>query len=67
MWISNALHHLWCEGGQCYSDGEECVCKLCGCAGVEKCHLLTCEWANCEQLHVNRDNFQQIVKGASYL
>ena len=26
---------------------EECVCKLCGCAGVEKYHLLRCVWANC--------------------
>ena len=41
---------------------EECLCKFCGCAGVEKYHLLTCERANCGQLQVNRDNILQIVK-----
>ena len=45
MWLSNGLHHLWCETGPCYVAREECTCKLCGCAGVGKCHLLTCEWA----------------------
>ena len=24
--------------------------------------LLTCEWANCEQLHVNMETIRQIVK-----
>ena len=38
MWISNGLHHLWCEAGQCYVVSEECACKFCGCAGVEKYH-----------------------------
>ncbi len=60
MWLSNGLHHLWCEAGQCYFVSEECACKFCGCAGVDKCHLLRCEWASCEQM--NRDNIQQIVK-----
>ena len=46
MWISNGLHHLWCEAGQCYVASEECACKFCGCA----------------ELHVNRDNLRQIVK-----
>ena len=63
MWISNVLHHLWCEAGQCYSVSEACVCKLCGSAGVKKYHLLRCEWANCGQLLVNRDNIRQIIKG----
>ena len=62
MWISNGLHHLWCEAEQCYVVSEECLCRFCGCAGVEKYHLLRCEWANCEQLHVNRDNIWLIVK-----
>ena len=48
MWLSNGLHH------------EECACKFCGCAGVDKFHLLRCEWASCE--HMNRDNIQEIVK-----
>ena len=60
MWLSNGLHHLWCEAGQCYFVSEECACKFCGCAGVDKYHLLRCEWASCEQM--NRDNIQQIVK-----
>ena len=30
-------------------------------AVLEKYHLLMCEWANCGQLRVNRDNIQQIV------
>ena len=38
---------------------EECACKFCGCAGVDKFHLLRCEWASCEQM--NMDNIQQIV------
>ena len=61
MWISNGLHQLWCEAEQCYVVSS---CRFCGCAGVEKYHLLRCvsEWANCEQLHVNRENIQQIVK-----
>ena len=41
---------------------DECACKFGGCAGVRKYHLLTCEWANCEQLHVNRENIRLIVK-----
>ena len=61
MWISNGLHHLWCEAEQCYVVSEECACRFCGCAGVEKYHLLTGEWANGEELHVNRENIQQIV------
>ena len=61
MWLSNGLHHLWCEAGQCYVLSEECAGRFCGCAGVEKYHLLTCEWASCEQLHVNRDSIQQVV------
>ena len=36
--------------------------KSCGCAGVEKYHLLRCERDNCEQIHVNRDNSRYIVK-----
>ena len=38
MWLSNGLHHLflWCEAGQCYFVSEECACKFCGCAGVDK-------------------------------
>ena len=56
MWISNGLHHLWCEAGQCYVVSEAGACTFCGCAGVQKYHLLTREWANCEQLHVNREN-----------
>ena len=60
MWLSNGLHHLWCGAGQCYFVSEECACKFCGCAGVDKFHLLRCEWASCEQM--NMDNIQQIVK-----
>ena len=45
MWLSNGLHHLWCETRQCNVAREECTCKFCGFAGVDKCHLLTCEWA----------------------
>ena len=60
MWLSNGLHHLWCGARQCYFVSEECACKFCGCAGVDKFHLLRCEWASCEQM--NRDNIQQIVK-----
>ena len=45
MWLSNGLHHLWCETGPCYVAREECTCTFCGCAGVGKCHMLTCEWA----------------------
>ena len=26
--MSNGLHHRWCEGGDCYSVSEECVCVL---------------------------------------
>ena len=33
---------------------------ICGCSGVDKFHLLGCEWASCEQM--NMDNIQQIVK-----
>ena len=36
MWISNGLHHLWCEADQCYVVSEECECKFCGCAAVQK-------------------------------
>ena len=25
MWLSNGLHHLWCETGQCYVAREECT------------------------------------------
>ena len=60
MWLSNGLHHLWCGAGQCYSVSEDCACTFCGCAGVDKFHLLRCEWASCEQM--NMDNIQQIVK-----
>ena len=59
MWLSNGLRHLWCGAGQCYFVSEECACKFCGCAGVDKLHLLRCEWASCEQM--NMDNIQQIV------
>ena len=52
MWLSNGLHHLWCETGPCYVAREECTCTFCGCAGVGKCHLLT----------FNRANIQQIVE-----
>ena len=62
MWISNGLHHLWCGAEQCYFVSEECAYKFCGYAGVVKYNLLTCEWANCEQLQVNRDNIRQIAK-----
>ena len=62
MWLSNRLHHLWCEEGQCYFVSEECACNFCGCAGMEKYHLSRCEWANCGKLQVNRDNIRQIVK-----
>ena len=62
MLISNGLHHLWCEAGQWYVVSEEYAGKFCGCAGVEKYHLLACEWANYERLHVNRDNIRQIVR-----
>ena len=51
---------IWCETGQCYVAREECTCKFCGFAGVDKCHLLTCEWA-CS-IPFNRDNIQQIVE-----
>ena len=44
MWLSNGLHHLWCEGWHCYFVSEECSCKLCGYAGVEKYQLLRCVW-----------------------
>ena len=37
MWLSNGLHHLWCEEGNCYCEG---VCQFCGRAGVEKYHTL---------------------------
>ena len=60
MWLSNGLHHLWCETGPCYVVREECTCKFCGCVGVGKCHLLTCEWA-CS-IPFNRANIQQIVE-----
>ena len=53
---------MWCEGGQCVAVSVECVCKFCGCVGAEKYYLLRCEWANCGQLQVNRDNIRQIVK-----
>ena len=60
MWLSNGLHHLWCETVQCYVAREECTCKFCGCAGVGKYHLLTCEWAR--SIPFNRaNNIQQIV------
>ena len=59
-WLSNGLHHLWCGAGKYYFLSEECACKFCGCAGVDKFHLLRCEWTSCEQM--NRDNIQQIVK-----
>ena len=26
MWLSNGLHHVWCEGEHCHSVSEECVC-----------------------------------------
>ena len=52
--------HLWCGAGQCYFVSEECACKFCGCDGVDKYHLLRCQWASCEQM--NRDNIRQIVK-----
>ena len=60
MWLSNGLHHLWCATGQCYVARDECTCKFCGCAGVDKCHLLTCEWG-CS-IPFNRNNIQQIVE-----
>ena len=60
MWLSNGLHHLWCDTGQCYVARDECTCKFCGCAGVGKCHLLTCGWAY--SIPFNRDNIQQIVE-----
>ena len=60
MWLSNGLHHRWCGAGQCYFVSEECACNFCGCAGVDKYHLLRCEWASCEQM--SRDNIRQIVK-----
>ena len=60
MWLSYGLHHMWCGAGQCYFVSEECACKFCGCAGVDKIHLLRCEWASCEQM--NMDNIQQIVR-----
>ena len=63
MWISNGLHHLWYEAGQCYFVSDECACKVCGSARVDKYPMLRCEWASCEQLglQVNRDNIRQIV------
>ena len=27
MWLSNELHNMWCESGQCYFVSEECACK----------------------------------------
>ena len=60
MWLINRLHHMWCEGGHCYSVGEECVCELFGCSAVEKYQLVMCEWANCGQLQVNMGNIRQI-------
>ena len=45
-----------------HSVSEEWVCKFCGCAELEKYHLLGGEWANCGQLQVNRDDIRQIVK-----
>ena len=64
MWISNGLHHQWCEAGRCYFVSDECACKCCGCAGVDKYHLSRCGWTSCEQLglQVNSDNIRQIVK-----
>ena len=50
---------MWCASGQCYFVSEECACQLCGCAGVDRCHMLRCEWASCEQM--NMDNIRQIV------
>ena len=42
------------------------MCKLCGCAGVEKYDLLRCVGANCVQpLHVNRDS-TGYHRGAAY-
>ena len=58
--LSNGLHHLWCETESCYVAREECTCKFCGCAGVGKCHLLTCDWA-CS-IPFNTANIQQIVE-----
>ena len=49
----NRLHHLWGEGGHCYSVSEECVCKLC-CGEIP--------FVECGQLQVNTDNIRQIVK-----
>ena len=34
--------------------------------GVEKCHLLRCDLANCGQLQVDSDNIRQIVNVDSY-
>ena len=48
------------QSRQCYVARDECTCKFCGCAGVGKCHLLTCEWAY--SIPFNRDNIQQIVE-----
>ena len=39
-----------CEAGRCYFVSEDCACRLCDCARVDKYHLLRCEWASCEQL-----------------
>ena len=60
MWLSKGLHHMWCGAGQCYFVSEECACRFWGCDGVDKYHMLRCEWASCE--HMNRDNILQIVK-----
>ena len=38
------------KSGPCYVAREECTCTFCGCAGVGKWHLLTCEWA-CSIFH----------------
>ena len=57
MWQSKWLHHLWCEAGPSYFVSEECACIVCGCAGVDRYHLLKCQWASCESfgIEVNRD------------
>ena len=70
MWLSNGLYHLWCEAGQSYFVSEECACILCGCAGVDRCHLLRCEWTSCEQVGQatsEQGQYPAYCKRAAYL